>query len=539
MRRPARVSPSGLRAPILTVVLWAGFLPAAPSVSGQELSLSEATVADLNAAFADGTLTSEELVQRYLARIDAYDRKGPQLNSILWVNPDAMETARALDRERREQGPRSSLHGIPVALKDNIDTHDMPTTAGSLLLAGSIPSQDAFIVDRLREAGAIILAKLNMSEFAGGAVMSSVAGPMRNPHSLAHTPSGSSGGTGVAVSASLVQLGIGTDTGGSVRGPAASNGIVGLKPTHGLLSRSGIVPLSLTFDMAGPMTRSVYDVAVMLGAMTGVDPADEATIKSQDRYESDYTRFLDADALRGARIGIARDFMGYDDHVDWIIEAALETMRAVGATVAEVGYPRWFLEAKADSYTTIRWPDFRAEIVDYLATLGPDYPKSVEDLVARSLEVTSLTPDGGFPNPARWRLFQLEEASGEKSGHEYVAMRDHGLPLARSLVEGILASENLDAMVYPTSPTRPALLEGSGGGPVVSATNIANLTGFPDLIVPAGFTGEGLPVAISFFGPAFSEPRLLGLGYAFEQATRVRRHPIHAPLLPEDRIRLL
>ena len=507
--------------------------------SGAPLALSSATIADLNEAFAAGTLTAERLTQLYLDRIAAYDKAGPALNAVIHLNPRALEEARALDRERRERGPRSALHGIPVVLKDNIDTGDMPTTGGSLILAGSIPPDDAFIVKRLREAGAIILAKVNLSELASGATMSSVAGPMKNPHDLARTPSGSSGGTGVAIAAAFAQIGLGTDTGGSVRGPSTSNGIVGLKPTHGLLSHDGIIPLSLTFDMAGPMARHVYDVAAMLGPMAGVDPADESTLESQGRAEQDYTRFLDAESLRGARIGIARDFMGADPDVDWIVESALAAMRAAGATVVDVRYPAWLLAAKADWYTTIRWPDFRAQIEDYLATLEPGYPRTLAEMIAKSREITSLTPEGGIPNPVRWSLFEQEEASGELTGYEYVAMRDHGLPLVRAIVNGILETNDLDAIVYPTSPTRPGLAAGGGGGggDVVSATNIANLTGFPDLIVPAGFTSDRLPVGISFFGPAFSEPRLLGLGYAFEQATRARRDPALTPPLPREGIR--
>lgn len=522
----------------LALPVAAGGAPA--PVAAQSLRLGEATVADLNRAFESGQLTSERLVQMYLARIEAYDEAGPKLNAILALNPDALQIARDLDRERRERGPRSPLHGIPVVLKDNIDTRDMPTTGGSLLLAGSIPPDDAFIVKRLRDAGAIIFAKVNLSEFAGGATMSSVGGTSRNPHDLDRTPSGSSGGTGVAIAAALGHLGLGTDTGGSVRGPTASNGIVGLKPTHGLLSHDGIIPLSLTFDMAGPMARSVYDVAAMLGVMAGVDPADQTTRKSEGHLHADYTRFLDAESLRGARIGVARDFLGADEQVDWIMEASLETMRARGATVVDVRYPEWLLDAKQDWYTTIRWPEFRAQIEDYLATLGPQYPKTLKEMIERSVRLTSTTPEGGTPNPVRWNLFRDEEASGEMTDYEYVAMRDHGLPMVRALVEGLMKSHDLDAIVYPTSPTRPGLANGAstGGGGGPSATNIANLTGFPDLIVPAGFTSDRLPVAISFFGPAFSEPRLLALGYAFEQATRARRDPVHTPPLPGESIRV-
>jgi amidase len=519
------------------VLVLASALPPFQSAAAQTLTLSSATIEDLNAAFDAGTLTSERLIELYLARIEAYDQRGPTLNAVLHLNAGALAAARALDAERRATGPRSPLHGIPVVLKDNIDTSDMPTTAGSLLLAGSIPPDDAFIVKKLRDAGAIILAKLNMSEFASGVTMSSVGGFIRNPHDIARTPSGSSGGTGAAIAAAYGQLGIGTDTGGSVRGPTTSNGIAGLKPTHGLLSRDGIVPLALSFDIAGPMARHVYDVAAMLSVMTGIDPADEATRKSAGVFETDYTEFLDAGALSGARIGIARDFLGSDTEVDWIVEASLQAMRDAGATVVDVRLPQWLLDVKGDWYTTIRWREFRAQIPDYLATIGPEYPKTLQQMIERSLEITSTTPAGGTPNPTRWSLLMQEEASGALTDYEYVAMRDHGLAMVRGIVEGLMDADRLDAIVYPTSPTRPALVEGATGpAGGASPTDIANLTGFPDLIVPAGFTSNRLPVGISFLGRAFAEPRLFGLGYAFEQATQVRRDPGSTPPLRGEEI---
>jgi amidase len=529
---------SGRRVWTRAVLLGAALLAPA-TARAQTLGIAGATIADLNRAFESGALTSEALVQMYLDRIQAYDQQGPVLNAMLYVNPKALEQARALDAERKARGPRSPLHGIPVVLKDNIDTGDQPTTGGSLILKGSIPPDDAFFVKRLRDAGAIILGKNNLSELASGATMSSVHGAMKNPHDLARTPSGSSGGTGVAIAAAYAQLGFGTDTGGSVRGPSTSNGVVGLKPTHGLISHDGIIPLSLTFDMAGPMARHVADLAAVLNVVAAVDPADASTQKQVGKVPQDYTQSLSADALRGARIGIARQFMGRDQEVDWVVEAALETMREQGATIVEVRYPEWLLTAKEQWYTTIRWPDFRAQIRDYLATLKPGYPKTLEEMIERSEELTSTTPEGGVPNPVRWSLFKQEEASGELTDYEYVAMRDHGLPLARAIVEGMLKEQNLDAIVYPTSSSRPGLAaSGAGGGGGPSATNLANITGFPDLIVPAGFTSDRLPIGISFFGAAFSEPTLLGLGYAFEQATRARRDPVLTPPLPRERVRI-
>ncbi len=510
-----------------------------PLGMAKTIELDAATIADLNAAFDAGTLSSEQLVTLCLARIQAYDRQGPSLHAVLTLNPRALETARALDAERRTAGRRSPLHGIPIVLKDNYNTFDLPTTGGSVLLEGSIPPDDAFVVKQLRAAGAIILAKVNLSEFASGGAHSSLGGQSLNPHDLTRTPSGSSGGTGVAIAAGYAAFGMGTDTGGSIRGPSTSNGIVGLKPTLGLLSRSGIIPLALSFDTGGPMARSVYDVAAALGVMTGVDAADRATVKSGRRVEADYTKYLKPDALKGARIGVARDFLGADPDVDWVVDAALDAMKAAGATVVDVHYPKWLLDAKENFYTAVRYPEFAAQIADYLATLGPAYPKTLAQMIERANRFNATRADGAGPNPSRWSLFKREAESGTLDDYRYTSVRDYGLPLVRAAVDGIIQSQTLDAIVYPTSSRRPGPIAESGGGGgtgAPSATNIANLTGFPDLIVPAGFTGDNLPVGLSFFGPAFSEAKLLALGFSFEQATRARRRPVHTPARPGESV---
>ena len=503
-----------------------------PARAAKTVDFDALTIADINHAFDAGTLTAEQLVRLCLARIEAYDRQGPALRAVLTLNPKALDTARALDAERTTKGPRSPLHGIPIVLKDNYNTADLPTTGGSLLLEGSLPPDDAFVVKKLRAAGAIVLAKLNMSEFASGPARSSLGGQMLNPHDLTRTPSGSSGGTGVAIAAAYAPLGMGTDTGGSIRGPSSSNGIVGLKPTHGLLSRSGIIPLSLSFDTGGPMARSVTDVAIALGVMTGVDPSDPATTKSQAKFESDYTRYLKADALTGARIGIARDFLGADADVDWVVDASLDAMRHAGATIVDVRYPKWLLAVQEDFYAAVRRPEFPVQIAAYLATLGPGYPKTLPEMIERSSRIIALRADGAGPNPGRWTLFKRELESGTLDDYRYTSVHGHGLAMVREIVDGVIAAHTLDAIVYPTSSRRPGLIADTGapgGGGVAGAASIANLTGFPDLIVPAGFTGDGLPVGLSFFGTAFSEPTLIALGYSFEQATHARRRPMYTP----------
>jgi amidase len=520
---------SGVLAALIVMLM-----PALDTVSAQRtVNLDQVTIADVNAAFAKGTLTSERLVQLFLARIQAFDRQGPMLRSVITVNPKALETARALDTERKSKGPRSPLHGIPIVVKDNIDTADLPTTGGSVLLEGSIPPDDAFVIRKLRAAGAVIIAKANLSEFASAATKSSIGGQILNPHDLTRSPAGSSGGTGVALAAAFAMAGLGTDTGGSVRGPSTNNGIAGLKTTMGLVSRDGVIPLALSLDTVGPMARHVYDVAALLSVLTGVDSADAATKLGAGRATADYTQSLRPDALKGARVGIARDFMGQDQDVDWVMEAAFDTMRKQGATVVDVRLPRWLLDGKGEYYTAVRYPEFGAQIADYLATIGPSYPKNLDQLIERARRVNAPRPDGAGPNPARWSLMLRESASGTLTDYQYTAVRDHALPLVRDVLSGVLTANKLDAIVYPTDPRRPqsnAAPAAVPGGAGNSPSNLANLSGFPDLIVPAGFSTDDLPIGISFLGAAFSESRLLAMGYSFEQATKVRRLPVHTPL---------
>jgi amidase len=530
------------------LVLGAALATATSSVAlAAQLDLTTATIAELDAAMAAGRLTSEQLVGLYLKRIDAYDKKGPAINAVILVNPKALETARALDRERKQKGPRGPLHGIPVVLKDNFDTFDMPTTAGSQLLEGSIPPDDAYVVKKLRDAGAIIVAKVNLSEFAGsgGSVsgapddivargtvpngFSSAGLQTHNPHDLERGPAGSSGGTGAAIAAGFAQFGLGSDTGGSVRGPSSSNGIVGLKPTLGLMSRDGIVPLALSFDTGGPMARSVYDVAVALGAMTGVDPADRATSASAGRFAADYTKYLKPGSLKGARIGVARDFMGRDAGTDAVMEQAIATLRKLGAEVIDpVAYPFYLLQSRQGIYNQLVASEFKAQITDYLKTTKAGYPKSFDEIVARAND-----PATGYRSPEKAVALKYTQSIAlDLRDPVYLAVKNQALAATKAGVDALFAKYRLDAIVYPTSP-RPAVFidPAKGRVPSDSPTNIANQTGYPDLIVPAGMTPDGLPVTISFFGPAFSEAKLLGYGYDFEQATHAIRTPRHTPVL--------
>ncbi|MDR3415135.1 MAG: amidase family protein [Nevskia sp.] len=533
--------------PLSKTLLLAGALAfglAFAPARAASLDIDNATIAEVDAALNSGKLTSEQLVGLYLKRIAAYDKQGPTINAVILLNPKAMDEARALDKERKEKGPRSPIHGIPIVLKDNYNTYDLPTTAGSQLLHGSIPPGDAFVVKKLRDAGAIVLAKVNLSEFAGccggggrPAVpngFSSEGGQTRNPHDLTKGPSGSSGGTGAGIAAAFAQFGLGTDTGGSIRGPSSANGIVGLKPTRGLMSRAGIVPLALSFDTGGPMARNVYDVAVSLGIMTGVDPADPATQASAGKFDTDYTKYLKKGALKGARIGVARDFFKQNADTDRVMEASIAKLKELGATVIDpVNYPEYLLQARQSLLMMVVNSEFKVQIADYLATLKPGFPRTLGELAAKAAD-----PATAYRSPEkRDGLKNVDETALDVNDPLFITARDQGLALVRQNVLDLFAKYKLDALVYPTSPrpAAPITPPPPGSAPLGgSATGIANMSGFPDLIVPAGMSSDGLPVTISFFGPAWSEAKLLGYGYDFEQATMARVLPKHTPALPSD-----
>jgi len=511
-----------------------------PSVAAS-FSLQEASISSINEAYNNGVINAKKLVQLYLNRITAYDLPtGLNINSVISLNSNALAEAAALDIERSTTGPRSLLHGIPILLKDNIDTFDLPTTGGSVALRGSVPTDDAFVVKQLRDAGAIILGKTNLDEWAHGGApgggYSSITGQTLNPYNFNRGPAGSSAGTGAAISANFAVFGLGSDTGGSIRGPAAANGLVGIKPTLGLSSRDGIIPFSLTLDVPGPIARNVTDAAIALGFMTGIDPSDPATAGSAGQFLKDYTPFLTSNALQGARIGVARDFFGGNTDIDATIEAAISTLRSLGAEIVDaIAFPSTVLSTRASVYSTISDTEFKAQLADYLATLpGTTFPKTLADVIA--ISQSSEVVNSPFPvnTQVLARLFQAEVRGPATNANTAYANALAGRATIEALTLALFNDNDLDAIVYPTSPCPAAPRSGIVDPtyvcrPARSATNIANLTGFPDVQVPAGFTTDGLPIALSFFGRAYSEPELLGYAYAFEQTTNARRP---SPLLP-------
>jgi amidase len=493
--------------------------------------LDEITIPDLQDGMKSGRFTAQDLVEKYTARIHEIDKQGPAINSVIELNPDAPSIAESLDRERKEKGPRGPLHGIPVLIKDNIDTADrMMTTAGSLALLGSKPPKDSFVAQRLRAAGAVILGKTNLSEWANIRSSHSTSGwsgrggLTKNPYALDRNPCGSSSGTGAGVSANLAACGIGTETDGSIVCPSSSNGLAGIKPTVGLISRSGIIPISHSQDSAGPMCRTIRDAAIMLGALTGVDPEDPATTPSVGKSHTDYAQFCDSDGLKGARIGVARKYFGFNDGVDALMEQSLDVMRKQGATVidpADIATLGKFDESEL----LVFMYELKAGLNSYLARLGPDAPvKSLKEIIEfnqrnRQKEMPYFGQD----------LFLKSESKGPLTEKEYVDALAKNHQLART--EGIDATMDkyhLDAIVAPTGG--PAWLTDLINGDHVAggSSNAAAVAGYPNINITAGYLWA-LPVGISFFGRAWSEPTLIRLAYSFEQATKARQAPRFIP----------
>ncbi len=481
------------------------------------VEVAEASISQLQAALASGAVTSRQLVAAYRARIAAYDQKGPRLNSIVTLNARALAEADALDKERAEKGPRGPLHGIPVLVKDNYDTHDMPTAGGTLALATLQPGADAFQVARLRAAGAIILGKTTMHELAAGTItISSHTGQTRNPYDLTRSPGGSSGGTGAAIAASFAAAGMGSDTCGSIRIPAAYQNLVGIRTTRGLASRTGVMPLSDTQDVAGPLARNVADLAIMLDATVGEDTADPVTLGADARRPASYLDGLSPGALNGARIGVVRSmFTMSPDDVEGrpVYDAAIAGLTAAGAEVVDVDFAN--LNALLADSNAINF-EFRDDLARYLARHSGAPIGSLAAIVAGGLSHDQLETRfaDGLTTPDR-----------NSAGYKLV-LEKRTQTLAATTA--LLAGERLDALLYPSALGRP---------PVIGAENIASncrlsaVTGLPAIAIPAGFTVRGLPVGIELLGPAFSEQRLLALAHDWERLAQPRQAPFSTPPL--------
>jgi amidase len=489
--------------------------------------LDEISISQLQQGMQSGKFNARAIAENYLARIDAIDKHGPAINSVIETNPDALAIADALDKERRENGPRGPLHGVPILIKDNIDTADhMMTTAGSLSLVGARPTKDSFVAKKLRGAGALILGKTNPSEWANIRSSHSTSGwsgrggLTKNPYALDRNPCGSSSGSGAAVSANLCAAAIGTETDGSIVCPASANGVAGIKPTVGLISRSGIIPISHTQDTAGPMCRTLRDAAILLSALAGADAEDGATLDGRGRNFSDYTKFLDPDGLRGARIGVVRKYFGFSDCVDVLMEESLVLMKKQGATVVDPAEIATFGKTGENELLVLLY-ELKADLNAYLTRLGPGAP--VRSL-AEVIKFNEDNRDKEMPYFGQDMLIKAE-AKGPLTSKEYLEALDNNLRLARK--EGIDATMdkfNLDVLVAPTGG--PAWLTDlvNGDNSVGGSANAAAIAGYPSVSVPAGFV-FGLPVGISFFGRAWSEPTLIKIAYSFEQAAKTRKQP--------------
>ncbi len=497
-----------------------------PFAEARAFELDEITIAELQDGMKSGKYTARSIAEKYLARIEAIDARGPALRSVIETNPEALAIAEALDKERKAKGVRGPLHGIPVLIKDNIDTADrMMTTAGSLALVGSKPLQDSFVVQRLRAAGAVILGKTNPSEWAN--IRSSHAtsgwsgrgGLTKNPYALDRNPCGSSSGTGAGISANLGAVGVGTETDGSIVCPSSSNGLVGIKPTVGLVSRSGIIPISHTQDSAGPMCRTVRDAAILLGAMTGVDPEDAATAASAGKSFADYTSYLQPNHP-GARIGVVRKYFGFNEAVDALMEQAIEVLKKNGAIIVDPADIET-IGKTGENETTVLLYELKADLNAYLARLGPKAPvKTLLDVI----EFNDRNREKEMPYFGQ-DMFLKAQAKGGLDTKEYLDALHNNLRMARQ--EGIDATMDkfkLDALVAPTGGPAWVTDLVNGDNAAGQSSTAAAVACYPSVSLPMGYV-FGLPVGISFFGRSWSEPTLIALAYAFEQATKVRKAP--------------
>ena len=498
--------------------------------------VEERTIQELQEAMAAGTLTARALVEMYQQRIQAVDREGPALRSVIEINPDALTSADALDEERRTRGPRGPLHGIPILLKDNIATADrMQTTAGSLALLGSQPPRDAFVAKKLREAGAVILGKANLSEWANfrsttsSSGWSARGGQALNPYVLDRSPCGSSSGSATAVAANLAAASLGTETDGSILSPAATNGVVGIKPTVGLTSRAGVVPIAHSQDTVGPFGRTVADAAILLGAITGVDARDPATQESTEQFHTDYTKFLNKDGLKGARLGIAREvYYDYHPKLDAAANVVIEQMRELGAVIIDpANIPTAKQMAESKNEGTVLLFELKADLNAYLAELVSSPVRTLAEIIA----FNEAHAQEELPYFGQEHFLHAQE-KGSLDDPEYLAALAENQRLARQEgIDAVMEHYQLDALVMPTIglPCRIDLVNGDHFAG--ACTQPAALAGYPGISVPAGFI-FGLPFGMTFMGRAYSEPTLIKLAYAFEQGTKARRPPEYLPTTP-------
>jgi len=488
----------------------------AKAKGGVPFRFMEASILETQAALASGTITSEDLVRMYLDRIEAYDKRGPALNAVIRRNPNALIEARALDRERRKNGPRGPLHGIPVLLKDNYDTYDMRTSAASLSLEKSVPPDDGYLVRRLREAGAIFLGKTNMHEFAYGiTTISSLGGQTLNPYDPRRNPGGSSGGTGAAIAANFAVFGMGTDTCGSIRIPSSHNSLVGLRVTQGLFSRDGIIPLSLTQDVGGPLARSVEDIAVVLDATAGFDPNDPVTSVSTSHTPASYTDYLHTGRLDGARFGLLRDALvtvPEDQEVADVILAAKAQLESLGATVVDVSIPDY---ATVSNVSVIAM-EFKENLDAYLAATPRAPRKTLQEIV-----------DSGLYHPSLDATLRAALASGTNvPGY---AERIAGRTTFKQALVAAMDDNQLDGLIYPTIRQKPVFVPSTSQPG--SNCRVSAQSGLPAISVPAGFTQDGIPVGMEFLGHEFSEGDLLSMAYSWQEATHHHAPPVSTPEL--------
>ena len=522
---------AGVSAAMLPALARARELTDSPTPQIKPFDLDEVTIADLQSGMASGRFTARSIAEKYLARIEEIDKHGPTINSVIEINPDALDIAEALDKERKDQHLRGLMHGIPVLIKDNIDTADrMQTTAGSLALLGSKPARDSFIAQKLRESGAVILGKTNLSEWANirsshsSSGWSARGGQTLNPYVVDRNPCGSSSGSGAATAANLCAVAVGSETDGSVVCPASANGLVGIKPTLGLISRAGIIPIAHSQDTAGPMARTVRDAAILLGALAGVDPHDSVTSTSKDKAAPDYTKFLDPHGLRGTRIGVARKYFGANDAQDQLMNNLIDAMKRQGAEIIDpADLPTHGKFDKTELVVLLY--ELKADLNVYLAN-RPGAPASLKD----TIEFNESNRDKEMPYFGQ-DLFIKAEAKGPLSEKEYTDALEANHRLSRQEgIDAVMDQFHLDAIMAPTAG--PAWLTdlADGDHDLGGSSNAAAVAGYPDITVPAGFV-FGLPVGISFFGRAWSEPTLLKIAYSFEQTIQARRPPRFMPTL--------